>query len=389
MSSKEDGIRDAEKGREDPFSIFFDPEYEEGVGIGKGIRKGKEARKRLEKHPIEEIIAELTTEPFERAGLSEKGDEAFRRIKRGERKRQVCNDLSGKSSSGGGSDGFYRKERKWDKSSDFGGSGGRSSITDGALGITAVALLGVVSLGVWGIIGGYNRLNDWLNRQNEKYRTPAARPVPAMQNRIQNRERTIQGSLENWINNNLKYPNQKDLIAEYPVKISLEDYSVVGSDIWAACYRKGYGGMGHLIHSQDGGRSWEILYRDDNANFEDVHFCDSHTGFLASRNGVYKSGNGGRSWEKFVSIHSIPNLSFNWIKGIDVKSENNISIKLEADSRLVETNNGGRTWEYVNYQGRGYGSSRVNIRKPQFISHDEGRSWEKVPEASKRNSKYR
>lgn len=232
--------------------------------------------------------------------------------------------------------------------------------------LIGLGIVGALSIGVQSYIN---------NSQSKQSRLETSVKRTNVNQALQNRDKKIKESLDAWISNNLNYPPVRDIGGlEYPVKISLEDYSVVGKNIWAACYRQGYRGRGHLIYSGDGGENWEILWRDDRTSLHNVYFFDDYKGLMATDGQILKSTNGGRTWGGILYVGDIPTPAIKIIDSINVKNEGNISVRLRGDvNESIETNNGGRTWEYILHHSLHYGSHFV-----KFITCNGGRSWENV-----------
>jgi len=72
-------------------------------------------------------------------------------------------------------------------------------------------------------------------------------------------------------------------------------------------------------------------------------------------------------------VKNIPGLSINLIDSITVKNREDMIVHLRGGvNEAIETKDGGKTWEHVNYHGRHYGSCSVD-----FITYNNGRSWAK------------
>ncbi|UCH78777.1 MAG: M28 family peptidase [Candidatus Coatesbacteria bacterium] len=67
-----------------------------------------------------------------------------------------------------------------------------------------------------------------------------------------------------------------------------------GDVAWAA-----YGGP-RLLHTDDGGRTWEYVGMDNPAVLTTVGFADATTGYAAGDNVLYKTQNGGQTWSRLA-----------------------------------------------------------------------------------------
>lgn len=95
--SKEDGMKDGEKGRSDPIREFFDKDYKKGVDIGKGISDGEKAHRELDKHPISGPVVDAFLGGFDTMGKSKDYGRTYNRVKHGESPRKVFGDEIRKS----------------------------------------------------------------------------------------------------------------------------------------------------------------------------------------------------------------------------------------------------------------------------------------------------
>jgi Tol biopolymer transport system component len=90
--SAKDGLKDGEKGREDPIRSFFDSDYKKGVDAEKGIRDGEKAHKEFDKHPISAPIVDALLGGFDTAGKSKDYERTYNKVKYGESPRKVFGD---------------------------------------------------------------------------------------------------------------------------------------------------------------------------------------------------------------------------------------------------------------------------------------------------------
>ena len=58
-----------------------------------------------------------------------------------------------------------------------------------------------------------------------------------------------------------------------------------------------------LLHTRDGGQSWnQVELRNEEPAFDDVHFTNAATGWLIGRNTIYRTADGGTSWQAILSL---------------------------------------------------------------------------------------
>lgn len=67
-------------------------------------------------------------------------------------------------------------------------------------------------------------------------------------------------------------------------------------------------GKGILLHTADGGQSWQSVFiSDDEPFFDRVWFVDQQHGWLFGRDSVYKTKDGGQNWHPVLKLPSIKN----------------------------------------------------------------------------------
>jgi len=166
--------------------------------------------------------------------------------------------------------------------------------------------------------------------------------------------RRAETSLANWREGGL--PSR--------VRVEFVDYAVVGSSVWAAGYRQGYGGYGRLVCSTDAGRTWRTIWRSDarRAEARQVDFFDEREGLLTTTKTILRTRDGGLTWTPVLTVRG-------GIEFLIIKSKNCLVVPSRVGANL-ETSDGGRTWERIVYHGRHYGSRDVKSR-----SSDGGRTW--------------
>jgi photosystem II stability/assembly factor-like uncharacterized protein len=144
---------------------------------------------------------------------------------------------------------------------------------------------------------------------------------------------------------------------------SLNSLSVIEDEIWAV------GENGTIIYSPDGGISWELQNSDISEHLNDVCFVDSEYGWAISDKSIIYTIDGGENWtlsektrlpDAYTSICFIDRLT-GWIVGW--------SAALPDELLIINTTDGGSTWEYQNYIGE-YSHSN---HKVYFI--DQYKGW--------------
>jgi len=101
------------------------------------------------------------------------------------------------------------------------------------------------------------------------------------------------------------------------------------------------GNAGTLLHSVNGGSSWEIINLPTNEWFSDLHFADNLTAWLVGMNGyIAKTTDGGQEWN---TVSSACSSNINSIHFIDESSG-----WLAGDKGcLLSSNDGGDSWNIL------------------------------------------
>lgn len=149
---------------------------------------------------------------------------------------------------------------------------------------------------------------------------------------------------------------------------------------WAA----GHGGI--IIHTEDGGESWEVQRESSPENLPlfDVQFVSRDIGYASGAyDTLLKTMDGGRSWS------SLPTGSDNIYNGLFFHDAENGFLVGEFGS-LLKTSDGGESWQQMNidgYEGSLFGITFLSRQKALaygisgklIISHDGGEKWTDVP----------
>jgi len=101
-----------------------------------------------------------------------------------------------------------------------------------------------------------------------------------------------------------------------------------------------YGGMGVILSTSDGGRSWDEQWRGKGPWFYDLHFISSKTGYVCGGYGtVLKTTDGGCTWQG-----PLPTGVNDWLYGIHFTDERRGWV-VGANETILHTSDGGLTWE--------------------------------------------
>ncbi|WP_395377099.1 WD40/YVTN/BNR-like repeat-containing protein [Marinicella sp. W31] len=164
-----------------------------------------------------------------------------------------------------------------------------------------------------------------------------------------------------------------------PVNVLLTDVTGIGQHIWA---------VGHdttIIHSADGGDSWEIQFYDPDREVPllSVLFINEQTGFAIGAYGtILKTNNGGVDWQDELISEE---LDYH-LNAMTVMDENRIFIAAEAGYGF-RSEDAGVTFEPVEmpYPGSMFGVTAVGdtliahgLRGHVQLSFDFGETWEEL-----------
>lgn len=154
----------------------------------------------------------------------------------------------------------------------------------------------------------------------------------------------MKANLKEWINEH--YPGIKvvDEVQQLGRNwMVLEDYSVIGDDVWAIGSH--FGGYGYIFHSSDGGDNWELQWKEPEKLFGGlypfiVYFSTETEGWVGGKDGLLYTGDGGKNWE----FRSGPSSKYagSWISEFWIRSDC-ISVRLR-NGEYYKSFDGGITW---------------------------------------------
>lgn len=165
-----------------------------------------------------------------------------------------------------------------------------------------------------------------------------------------------------------------------PTRATLTAVYGVGKNIWA---------VGHdttIIHSSDGGQTWETQFVDPAREVPllDVYFSDANNGHAIGAYGTYlTTTDGGKSWNDGLLLEE-DDFHLNAIIPLPA---NGLFVVAEAGT-AYRSDDGGQTWQrlHLPYAGSMFGalylSDRViafGLRGHVFASEDLGETWQELP----------
>ena len=175
--------------------------------------------------------------------------------------------------------------------------------------------------------------------------------------------RTEDGGV-NWKNKNIRESSISDISSISESKIyGITSYgtffkSINSGDTWSSLELKDYGenkisflneNIGlmygdNLVMTQDGGDSWQVVDSSYKSDIYDICFTSVDEGYALSADGVYKTLNGGSSWNKIFSLDSAPSQK------MQIKMLNDKNGWLLNYYGLYRTIDGGNNWQETNLE---------------------------------------
>jgi photosystem II stability/assembly factor-like uncharacterized protein len=118
--------------------------------------------------------------------------------------------------------------------------------------------------------------------------------------------------------------------------------------------RKGWivGERTHVLHTEDGGKTWEVQFSDEDFILKSVSFCDEYNGWAVGEYGyVYHTSDGGANWEHQAGEFDFSDETGEIIGGnflFDVVAVNPQTAWVAGiDGYVAKTIDGGTTWEQI------------------------------------------
>jgi len=129
----------------------------------------------------------------------------------------------------------------------------------------------------------------------------------------------------------------------YPLDLAVMDIAIIGKHAWAVGYLPGIGGYGHILHSVDGGNTWEIQWKSSTygPNPFKVVFLNETEGWVATDDVLLHTTDGGITWS---AIWSRTQLFGGYIRAFQVTDRENLQIGL-SDGKALYTFDRGKTWQ--------------------------------------------
>jgi photosystem II stability/assembly factor-like uncharacterized protein len=147
----------------------------------------------------------------------------------------------------------------------------------------------------------------------------------------------------------------------------------------------------HILYTEDGGKTWSLQFKDQDAIFKSISFCDGLNGWAIGDYGyIYHTRNGGKTWEQQGGSFGISEKTGDIEGGnflFDVAALNpQTAWAVGVDGYVIRTLDGGKTWQEVSTGapkaqlfGIGYdpktGMFVIGGNGILMVSLDRGKTW--------------
>lgn len=129
--------------------------------------------------------------------------------------------------------------------------------------------------------------------------------------------------------------------------LDVQDYAVIGEHLWAVGDSEL--GFGFIFYSSDGGKSWEIQWRESRKGFSGsfpfvVYFSTEKEGWVGCKSGLYCTQDGGRNWE-FCEVPG----EYSYIAEYWFYQNKRIDARYAYGRQKFTSLDGGKTWDKTVY----------------------------------------
>jgi len=128
----------------------------------------------------------------------------------------------------------------------------------------------------------------------------------------------------------------------YALDLAVMDITVIGKNAWAVGYLPGIGGYGHVLHSSDGGNTWEIQWKSSTYGPDpfEVEFLNETEGWVAANKVILHTADGGTTWNAIWSKAQFGA----YLRGFQVITREHLQGHL-SNGQTLYTFDGGKTWQ--------------------------------------------
>lgn len=184
---------------------------------------------------------------------------------------------------------------------------------------------------------------------------------------------------------NLRVSNDKGQTWE--IRPFTEDTSTFPDSVYFADDRHGWiGGAMGVFRTTDGGNTWEVAKMESYLRWTKLNFFGQQTGYLAGKHNIkgevrgeiWKTNDGGKTWK-------VSYISKKWDNPFSIVAISaDTACAVFNEKHLIRTSNAGKTWEHI--ESFDYRTSKLRIDKIGrlwavgyngvfFVSSDHGSSW--------------
>ena len=99
------------------------------------------------------------------------------------------------------------------------------------------------------------------------------------------------------------------------------------------------GGYGYILHTIDGGKTWECQFGERGRHLFALDFVDENTGYACGERGfLIKTVDGGEHWNILPTTGTL-----NWLYGMTFKNDN-VGFAVGLNETVIKTTDGGKSW---------------------------------------------
>jgi hypothetical protein len=130
----------------------------------------------------------------------------------------------------------------------------------------------------------------------------------------------------------------------YALDLDVDDIAVIERQAWAVGYLHGVGGYGRILHSLDGGKTWEVQWQSSTWGPDpfEVEFLDEKEGWIGANKVILHTLDSGDTWSEIW--HAQGGFSSGLLRELKVISRQHLWGRL-ANGNIIESTDGGSTWE--------------------------------------------